>query len=172
MSTLENNLTKMAETAARLAAMDPQDEAVSRTVEGLQENAKMLKDEMRQEPKGSWGEHSMQQDIDFIGEQISRLKAASVTPARNYTRIVSIVDGLQAAHVASQRPQNAPIRPRIAEIVRKVAGVFSKVDTVEDLDKPLEEIERAVHKLYGPSQSRNDAYFFDRKGKGHHSEKD
>lgn len=172
MTDLEKTLNEMAEGARRLAAMDPQDEAVQRTVEGLKSNAEMLRDEMKGEPKGSWGEHSMQQDADFIGEQIGRLKSAALTPARNYSRIVKIVEGLQGLHTASLRPQNAAVRPRVAELVRKVAGIFSKVDTVEDLDKPLEQIEKAVHALYGPDQSRNDAYFFDRRGKGHHGEKD
>ncbi len=171
MDRTEAAIRNISEAASRLASMDPQDEAVKRTIEGLQENSSVLAEQKRDEPKGSWGEHSMDQDMDFISEQIKCLKAAAVSPARNYTRIVSIVEGLERACVACRSPENAALLPRIAEATRKVAGVFKQVDTVEDLEKPLEAIEKAVHALYGPDQSRNDSYFFDRKGKGHHSEK-
>jgi seryl-tRNA synthetase len=164
-------LKKIAETASRLASMDPQDEAVQRTIEGLQKNADMLHEQIREEPKGSWGENSMKNDAEFISEQIKCLKAAAVNPARNYMKIVSIIEGLERAAVACQRPENTAMLPRIAEVTRRVAGIFKKVDTVEDLERPLTEIEAAVAKLYGPDQSRNDSYFFDRKGKGHHNEK-
>lgn len=170
--TIEAAIKNIAEGASRLASMDPQDEAVKRTIEGLQENAAMIGEEKKDKPSSSWGDHSLDQDAAFIAEQIKCLKAAALQPARNYTRIISIVEGLERAIVACQRPENAPLLPRIAAATRQVAGVFKKVDTVDDLEKPLEAIEKAVHALYGPDQSRNDAYFFDRKGKGHHGEKE
>ena len=93
----------------------------------------------------SWGEESMKDDVEFIGKQVQRLKAAAAVPARNYSRIVSICDGLREVAVAARRPENAAVRPKLAGIVKRVAGIFSEVDTVDDLD-------------------------FERRGKGHHGE--
>jgi hypothetical protein len=153
----------------RLAEMDPQDEAIKGTVEQLERSIGLLSEDAKAEPKDSWGEHSMKKDMEFLGEQIKKLKAAAVTPARNYTRIVNITDGLHNAFVAAQKPQNAKMRPHLVSIVKKVAGIFAEVDTVEDLDKPLEDIEKAVHKLYG-DQSSNACYYFERRSRGHHGE--
>ena len=105
-----------------------------------------------------------------LGEQIEKMRAAALTPAANYRRIVSILSSLKEAHVLASRPQNRPMMPKLASIVAKVAGIFSQVDTIEDLNKPLEQIEKAVHSLYG-DQSKNSTFYFDRRGKGHHGEK-
>jgi hypothetical protein len=154
----------------RLAQMDPQDEAVARTVQGLQEQIAQLTTEVEKPTgeKNSFGDNSRKQDVKFLKDQISKLKSAAEAPAKNYLRIEEILKGLHRAVEASERPQYAALRPRISTIVEKLAGVFSEVDTVQDLDKPLSAIEKAVHGLYG-DQSSNATYYFDRRGKGHHT---
>jgi len=167
MSHAEIALRNAVAASSRLAEMDPQDESVARVVKHLQEQVGLLKEQAR-EDRG-WGKESMEDDAEFIGNQIQKLKAAASTPMRNYQRIFSICEGLTKAVVAARHPENAELRPRIAGIVKRVAGVFAEVDTVEDLDKPLEQIEKAVHSLYG-DQSKNGTYYFDRRGKGHHGQ--
>jgi hypothetical protein len=153
----------------KIAQMDPQDEAVKGTIDELQEQIGLLKSgvEAPAGAKGSFGEQSKKDDVEFLGQQIDKLRAAAMVPVSNYRRILSILQGLRQAQVAAQRPQNVAIRPKIAAIVEKVAGVFAQVDTVQDLDKPLEAIEKAVHGLYG-DQSKNGTFYFDRRGKGRH----
>jgi len=168
----ETAVRNVVATSRRLAQMDPQDEAVDRTVKELQEQVQWMG--QIEKPggfKGSFGENSYKDDVKFIGEQIKKLHGAAVVPARNYQRMVAILAGLGRAHQIASRPQNAEIRPRIVEIVKHVAGVFSKIDTTEDLEKPLEQIEKAVHSLYG-DQSKNSTFYFDRRNKGHHGDKD
>ena len=154
--------------AARiLAETDPQSDAVGRTVQNLQNQVGLLNELAREDKNSPWGADSMKDDVAFIGEQIKKLRSAAAVPASNYRRIVEITDKLREAwHVAS-KPQNAQVRPRVARLIQQVAGVFAEIDTVHDLDKPLEQIEKAVHGLYG-DQSRNDTYYFGRRGKGHH----
>lgn len=152
----------------KLAQMDPQDAAVDATVEALHGDVALIGEQMREATPG-FGKDSMKDDIGFINDQIKKLQTAAATPARNYQRITAILAGLSRAAQAASQPRYAALRPQIATIVAKVAGVFSEVDTVQDLDKPLEAIEKAVHSLYGPSQSKNDAYMFERRNKGHHS---
>ena len=159
-------------TAKRLADSDPQSEAVGRTIAEMQAQVKWLS--QIEKPTGyganeDFGANSLKDDISFIGEQVKRLKSAAEPAARNYTRIVSILSGLQRATKIAERPQYAALRPRIALIVQKTAGIFQEVDTVQDLDKPLEAIEKAVHGLYG-DQGKNSTYYLDRRGKGHYSE--
>jgi hypothetical protein len=108
--------------------------------------------------------------LDSIKDSLAKMHAVATTTSANYKRILSICAGLKSAVEIAERPNYASFRPKISSIVKKVAGIFAEVDTVEDLDKPLAEIEKAVHALYGPSQSSNSAYYFDRRGKGHHSE--
>ncbi len=163
-------LKKIVATARHLAESDPQSEAVQQTVDNLQAQVKWLG--QIEKPTGykaneDFGANSLKDDISFIGEQVKRLKSAAEPAAKNYSRIVSILNGLQRATEIAKRPQFAAMRPRIALIVQKTAGVFQCVDTVEDLDKPLEQIEKAVHGLYG-DQSKNSTYYFDRRNKGHH----
>ncbi len=168
----ESGLKQLVATAHRLAETDPQSEAVQRVVDELQAQVQWLG--QIEKPTGykaneDFGANSLKNDISFIGDQVKRLKSAAEPAARNYNRIVSILSGLQRATEVAKRPQYAALRPRIALIVEKVAGVFKDVDTVEDLDKPLESIEKAVHGLYG-KQSDNATYYFDRRGKGHHKD--
>jgi hypothetical protein len=160
--------TKLIATTKKLAQMDPQDEAVAGTVAELEAVCQQLGEQEREAEKGSFGQQSMKDDMTFIGEQIDKLHAAAIRPAANYARVVSILGGLKRATMAAQRPQNAEIRPRVADAVRKVAGIFAEIDTVQDLDKPLEAIEKAVHGLYG-DQSKNSTFYLERRGKGHHS---
>jgi len=154
----------------RLAETDPQSEAVSRTVDVLQAEAQLLGGGVEKPAgfKGSFGENSSKQDADFLKEQIKKLHSAAVGPAARYQRILAITAGLHRALLASEKPQFAGLRPRIAKIAEHVAGVFAEVDTVADLDKDLEAIEKAVHGLYG-DQSKNSTFYFDRRGKGHHT---
>jgi hypothetical protein len=112
----------------------------------------------------------MQDDIDRLQCEISRLKSAAETPANNYKRMVSILEGLHRAAVACGRPQNRHLTPRVRDITVKVAGLFQEVDTTEDLNKPLEQIEKAVESLYG-DQSKNSTWY-GLSGKGHHTKKD
>ena len=165
-----DGLRQLVATTRRLAETDPQDDAVARVVDELHKQVQWLG--QIEKPTGykaneDFGANSLKDDIAFIGEQVKRLKSAAEPAAKNYQRIVSILAGLQRATEIAKRPQFAAMRPRIAQIVQKVAGVFECVDTVEDLDKPLETIEKAVHGLYG-DQSANSTYYFDRRGKGHH----
>jgi hypothetical protein len=169
----ESSLRQIVATARRLAESEPtesnaQSEAVARTVAELQEQVKMLNSiEKPGGYKGSFGENSQKDDIAFIGEQVKRLKSAAEPAARNYARITTILAGLQRACEIAKRPQYAAVRPKIASIVEKTAGVFAEIDLVSDLNKPLEAIEKAVHSLYG-DQSKNSTYYMDRRGKGHH----
>jgi len=164
-ATVVNNLLA---TSRRLAEMDPQDEAVARTVAEMDEHAKLLRELASKDKSSPWGSQSMKDDIDSIGDQIKRLKAAAAIPAANYRRMYDILASMERVWADASRPQNAAVRPKVASMVRKVAGVFAEVDTVQDLDKPLEAIEKAIHGLYG-DQSSNSTYYFDRRGKGHHS---
>jgi hypothetical protein len=171
----ETGLRQVAANAHRLAETDPQNEAVQRVVDELHKQVQWLG--QIEKPSGyknkgefgSYGENSLKDDIDFIGQQVKKLKSAADPAARNYARIVSILAGLSRAVEIARRPQYAALRPRIAQIVERTAGVFSCIDTVDDLDKPIEQIEKAVHGLYG-DQSANSTYYFDRRGKGHHKD--
>jgi hypothetical protein len=171
----ETGLKQLVATSRRLAETDPQDEAVQRVVDELHKQVQWLG--QIEKPTGyknkgefgSFGDNSLKDDIDFVGEQVKRLKSAAEPAAKNYQRIVAILAGLNKAVEIAKRPQYAGMRPQIALIVEKVAGVFKNVDTVEDLEKPLESIEKAVHGLYG-DQSKNSTYYFDRRNKGHHEQ--
>lgn len=161
------NLDQALKLSARLASMDPQDEAVQSTVEGLQAQLGLLGENAREDKNSPWGAQSMKDDAEFIKEQIKKLKAAAAVPAANYRRIFDITTALERAWDHASKPQNASVRPRMAAVIAQVAGVFAEVDTVQDLDKPLEAIEKAVHSLYG-DQSRNSTFYFERRNKGYH----
>lgn len=154
-----------------LAETDPQSEAVQRVVQNLQNQVGLLNELARADKNSPWGEDSMKDDVAAIGEQIKKLRAAASYPASNYRRILAITDQLRNVWTDASKPQNVAIRPRVARLVQQVAGVFAEVDTVKDLDKPLEQIEKAIHGLYG-DQSRNDIWYFGRRGKGHHDKPD
>ena len=162
MSITQEDTSKLMTATSRLATLDPTDERVPSFIDGLKNHVSNLSSE----PDGSSVE-----SLDFLKSQISKLQMAAEIPANNYMRVVEIFKGLSRAAQACERPQYAALRPRIAAIVEKVAGVFSEVDTVQDLDKPLAQIESAVHSLYG-DQSKNNTYMFNRRNKGHHSESD
>jgi len=115
-------------------------------------------------------EFTSTEDLSNISEQIKKLHAAAVMPAKNYQRIASILSGLSHVVEVAKRPGNESIRPKVASIAAKVAGIFAEVDTVQDLDRPLSEIEKAVHSLYSNGQQNNSqTYNFVERGKGHHS---
>lgn len=162
-----NALNSLIATTKRLAETDPHDEAVKQIVTDLQEQAKQLGEQAREDKDSPWGEQSMKDDIEFIGDQISKLKSAAEIPLKNYQRIVKILEGVEAIHKLAARPQNAAVRPHVATIVKKVAGVFAEVDTVADLDKPLEQIEKAVAAVY-KDQSKNSSYYFERRNLKNH----
>lgn len=163
-------VNKVIAAVKRLAETDPQSEAVTETVKVLQDEAKLLGGEVEKPAgfPGSPNEHSVQQDTDFLKDQVKKLHSAALGPASRYQRILAITAGLHRALLAAEKPQYAGLRPRIAKIVERTAGVFAEVDTVEDLDKDLAAIEKAVHSLYG-DQSKNSTFYFDRRGKGHHT---
>lgn len=155
-------------TSRQLAAMDPLDEAVGRTVAELEANAKLLKEQASEDKSSPWGAQSMKDDIEAIGAQITTLKAAAALPASNYRRMYEILAGLEKAWTIASRPQNAALRPKLATVFKKTAGIFAEVDTVQDLDKPLEAIEKAVHSLYSGGKMNDPAtYNFAQRGKGH-----
>jgi hypothetical protein len=157
---------------ARLAQMDPQDEAVTSTIEEMTSSIDLLMKEVYapEGAPGSFGEKSLQDDADFVSEQISQLKAASDQSARNFTRISSVLAQLVQASEISKRPQYASIRPAVCRVAGQLAGIFSEVDTTADLDKELSVIEKAVHALYG-DKSVNSNLYPERHGKGHYSDK-
>ncbi len=155
-------------TVRKLANMDPQSEAVTDTVQELQEEIKVIS-EQASEAEESFGKESMKDDIGFIHSQIDTLHSASTHNAKIYSKISSILETLKKAVAATERRSDVKARRTLASSVHKLAGIFQQVDTVEDLDKPLEQIEKAVHSVYG-DQSKNSTYYFDRRGKGHHGE--
>lgn len=160
-------LKNLTATIKRLAETDPHDEAVKQIVTDLQEQAGQLKEQARENPNSPWGAQSMKDDIEFIGDQISQLKSAAEIPMKNYQRIVKILEGIDTIHKLAARPQNAAVRPHIATIVKKVAGVFAEVDTTADLEKPLEQIEKAVAAVY-KDQSKHSTYYFERRNLKNH----
>jgi hypothetical protein len=143
----------------QLVALDPTNEKVPRLVEAIHAHVNLLASE---EPPAV--------DMAALKAELDQLHQAALLPAQNYRRIANICHELTRIHHLASQPQNAAVRPQFASLITKVAGIFSEIDTVEDLDKPLEEIEKAVHKLYGPDQSKNSMPYFERRGKGHHSE--
>jgi len=96
---------------------------------------------------------------------IASLRVAAEKPLKNYQRVVALCASLDKIARIAARPQYAAARPMIATCVTKLAGIFAQVDSVEDLDKPLEAIESAVHSLY---KNPNDpsTYNFSAKNKG------
>jgi hypothetical protein len=168
MSSTETAVNHVLATSRRLAETDPQGEAIDRTVAELQSQVSLLNEQAREDKNSPWGAQSMKDDAAFIGDQIKKLKAASAIPAANYRRIYTILSSLEKAWAVASRPQNVAMRPKVASAIKTIAGIFAEVDTVQDLDKPLEQIEKAVHSLYG-DQSDNHTYMIDARGKGHHT---
>lgn len=170
MSKAEISIKNILTASEELVSMDPQDEAIHKTVEKLHEEANLTNELAKKAESNSFGEGSMEDDVERLHHQTQRLKAAAATPARNYRRIYNILENIERAIVAAKKPENAQIRPTLRGVVLKVAGIFSKCDTVQDLDRPLEEIEKAIKKLYG-DQSQNSTFYFDRRNVGHHGDK-
>lgn len=153
---------------ASLVALDPTDKAVvahlasvANTIGNLE---KIATEKAVEEPS-----KAASLDMAKTADAIGRLYHAAGTTRQNYDRVMGILEGLHAAVKVAAKPQNVAVRPRVAALVEKTAGVFALCDTVQDLDRPLAEIEKAVHSLYG-DQSKNSTYYFDRRGKGHHDE--
>lgn len=156
---MSEKVKELIKSVHRLAATDPESDNVEGAVDAVSDALTGL---------GAVGETP---DIRAVEQQIDSMFSAASVPAHNYKRMAEILRNLKGVCVAARKPQNAPVRPRIAAIVSKVAGLFAEVDTAEDLDKPLSEIERAVHSLYG-DQSKNSTYYFNRRGKGGHGKGD
>lgn len=156
----------------KLAQMDPQDEAVQRTVTYMQQGADLLSSvDKPTGEKGSPNEASRASDLEDLKTQIERMKRAAEIPAGNYGRIAVILSGLNRAVEIASKPQYASMRPRIALITEKIAGIFAEVDTVADLSVPLESIEKAVHGLYSNGKMNSPGtYNFEQSGKGHRNQ--
>lgn len=154
----------------KLAESDPQDDAIAKTVKGLQDQVSILRDQMK--GSRSWSKDSMQNDMDFLGNQISRLKKAAEIPANNWKKILNITEGLHRAVVIASKPQNHSPETvsKLKSAIAKVAGLFQEIDTTEDLNRPLAEIEAAVAKLYG--NLSDNSSFYKLSDRGHHTKKD
>lgn len=100
-----------------------------------------------------------------IATELRTMREAAVTQMARYRKIAALLETMESVHAESLRPQNAAVRPKVASAVAKIAGVFAEVDTVEDLDKPLEAIQKAISSLYGDT-SKNSSYYFSRREKG------
>ena len=168
---MSDKLNAVIKSVNRLAATDPSGPGVEERARELVASVGKLKSAVDADPaperKVAPAKSEFVVENPSVLEEIDLMRSAAAKPAERYGRVIAILDGLRHAAVLAGRPQNAAVRPQIAAIVKKVAGVFAEVDTVQDLDKPLEQIERAVHGLYG-NQSSNSCYYFDRRGKGGH----
>lgn len=157
-----SNITKITENmilaSDQLVTLDPDNEAVEKIIDSIQAQAQMVSTNKLDEEAP---------DVEFIGQQIKKLYSACMIPANNYRRLANICNELDKAFAVASRPHNASQLPSLANIIRQVAGVFAEVDTVQDLEKPLSQIEKAVHSLYG-DQSKNATWYFERRGKGSH----
>jgi len=111
-------------------------------------------------------------DPDSLLGEVKKLHQAASVPAKNYNRIAGITSGLARAIEISRRPQYAELRPRIANIVAKVAGIFAEVDLADEVSAhTLVDIEKAVHSLYSNGAvNKPSTYNFQARGKGHHGE--
>lgn len=170
---MSDKLNQVIKSVNRLAATDPSSPSVEERARELLASVGQFKTALEPTPAPAPEREVAPARSEFVVDnpsildEIDQMRSAAAKPAERYGRVIAILDGLRHAAVLAGRPQNAAVRPQIAVIVKKVAGVFAEVDTVQDLDKPLEQIERAVHGLYG-NQSSNSCYYFDRRGKGGH----
>jgi hypothetical protein len=171
---MDYNIRAVVASAKKLASMDPSDpgvvaesDALAAALGGVEYSPPLSADFL--EGAGAEDAKVASDESKFLLDQLKKLHRAAEIPSKNYGRILAISAALGRAVQIARRPQNAEVRPKIASIVKKVAGLFAEVDTAEDLDKPLSEIERAVHGLYG-DQSSNKTFYFDRRGKGHHGD--
>ena len=162
---MDYNIRAVVASVKKLASMDPSDPGVAAESDALAAALGGVKPQLAADTDSKVASD----ESAFLLDQLKKLHRAAEIPSKNYGRILAISAALGRAVQIAQRPQNAEVRPKIASIVKKVAGLFAEVDTSEDLDKPLSEIERAVHGLYG-NQEQNKTFYFDRRGKGHHSD--
>ena len=107
--------------------------------------------------------------MDVVASQVREMREAAVASMVRYRRIAGVLESLESVVSEAKKPQNAAVRRLVASAVGKTAGVFAQVDSVEDLDKPLEAIEKAVSSLYG-NPAKNSSLYFGRRGKGHHGD--
>lgn len=167
---MNSAIESLRERVASLVALEPSDKSVVPHLAALVENIQAVEKSLT-EKTASAPEVQSQASLDMVkaADAVGRLYQAAGTTKQNYERIMGILEGLHGAIKVAAKPQNVEVRPRIASLVEKTAGVFALCDTVQDLDRPLADIEKAVHSLYG-DQSKNSTYYFDRRGKGHHDE--
>jgi type I site-specific restriction endonuclease len=169
MSSIQESVKILVASTQRLAEMDPKDDAIARSVKNLEQQVSMLREQLK--GSRSWSKNSMEHDIEFLQEEIKRLRSAAEIPLNNWKRINTIIEGLQRVAALASRPQNSELAPKIKELTIKIAGLFQEVDTSADLDRPLEQIQDAVSKLYGPDLNDPMAYMFEKRNKGHHEKR-
>lgn len=171
------NTRNLVASVRKIAEADPQSSGVSALVEGLEAQLDALETQVEaisdlapaaeeapaaeapEAPEGST------ETASTVFGQLALLRSAAEAPLKNYQRIIALCSSLERVANIASRPQYAAARPHVASCVQKLAGIFSKVDTVEDLDKPLAQIESAIHSLY---KNPNDpsTYNFSAKNKG------
>lgn len=151
-----SNPTRIASLVKDLVSKDPSDPSI---VDALNK----LSSEMGLDSKPLAG------DPDTLLQEVRTLHKAATVPAKNYARVASITSDLARAIEISRRPQYAALRPHIANILQRLAGIFAQVDLAEDISShTLEEIETAVHKLYSNgAQNKPNTFNFEARGVGH-----
>lgn len=180
------NVRNLVASVKKIAEADPQSAGVSALVEGLEAQLDALETQVEalgdmapaaeapeseeasetpEAPAEEPAEAPSTETASTVFGQLASLRRAAEAPLKNYQRIVALCTSLERVANIASRPQYAAARPHVAACVQKLAGIFSKVDTVEDLDKPLEQIESAIHSLY---KNPNDpsTYNFSAKNKG------
>ena len=180
MSSPIDNLRKR---VASLTALDPNEKAVLSHIAAIIDDIQAVEQKVAQTTESTSRNPEVANtsgptvptvdgstDMVKAADAVGRLYQAAGTTMRNYEKILGILEGLHSVIKVAAKPQNVAVRPRVASLVEKTAGVFALCDTVQDLDRPLADIEKAVHALYG-DQSKNSTFYFDRRGKGHHDEK-
>lgn len=142
-------MMKLAAKMKRIAETDPTDAAIDALVAELEAEADLITEKAKDVPTGSFVEDSMDDDVEFIKENVKCLRSAAAVPARNYARISSVLAALDQAVEVASRPQNASSRPALSKVFRKVAALMSEADTSQDLSEPLGRVEAAIRALYG-----------------------
>lgn len=154
---MEKSLQTVIENVHRLAATDPVGDGVSNSVKTLFDSVNSLKAEV-----------PAQTDSSSVIEQIDLMRSLVASSMNKHEKMMNILNGVRKAAELLQLPVNESMRPRVASVVQKIAGIFAEVDTVADLEgKSLEQIEKAVGSLYGNNQSLNKNFYFTRAGRGH-----
>jgi hypothetical protein len=153
------NIKKVSSLVSNLSKMNPLDPEIVGVVERIASELDAPSQEVAA-------------NLDVLMAQVEKLHTAAVVPASNYSKVASITNGIAQAIELSRRPQYASVRPRIANIVQRLAGIFSECDLAEDMSAhTLEEIEQAVHKLYSNGAlNKPNTYYFQARGKGHHGQ--